>query len=90
MPLTGSRGLAQYLRHMDLVALQHVRSSQTRDQPGSIPDQDIPRLYILHWQADSLPLDRQGSPVCVSLIRILVITHRAHSDSKINVSSGEP
>ena len=84
---TGSRVLAQYLRCVGLVAPQRVRSSQTRDQPGSIPDQHLPRPYALHCQGDSSPLDRQGSPVCVSLIRILVITRRAHPDSKINASS---
>ena len=84
---TGSRVLAQYLRCVGLVAAQRVRSSQTRDQPGSIPDQHLPRPYALHWQGDSSPLDRQGSTVCVCLIRILVITRRAHPDSKINASS---
>ena len=87
LQLTGSRALAQYLRFMGLVAPQRVRSSQTRDQPGLIPDQHLARQYALRRQGDSSPLDRQGSPVCVSLIRILVITRRAHPDSEISASS---
>jgi len=37
---------------MGLAALQHVESSQIRDQTG----------ISLHWQAYSLPLSHQGSP----------------------------
>ena len=43
----GSRAWVQGLWHVDLLALQHAKSSRIRD-------------WILHWQADSYPLDHQG------------------------------
>ena len=51
---TGSRVQAQQLWHTGLVAPRHVGSSQTRNQ-------------TLHWQADSQPLNHQGSPYCISI-----------------------
>ena len=42
----------QYGSVLAVVALQHVGSSQTRE-----------RAHFLHWQADSLPLSHQGSPL---------------------------
>ena len=43
----GSRAWAQELWRVNLLGLQHARSSRIRD-------------WILHWQADSYPLDHQG------------------------------
>ena len=43
---------AQNLGHMGLDAMQHVGSSPIRDQIRC----------LLHWQADSLPLNHQGIP----------------------------
>ena len=51
---------AQQLWHAGLVALWHV-GSQFPDQ-GSNP-------HPLHWKADSLPLDHQGSPQVLSYFR---------------------
>ena len=48
----GSRAPAQEWWCSGLVAPRHVESSQTRDQTPS----------PLHWQAESQPLDHQGSP----------------------------
>ena len=44
---------AQYLKHMGLVSLRLVGSQ--------FPHQEL-NLHPLHWKADSLPLDYQGSP----------------------------
>ena len=32
--------------------------------PGDLPNPGIELLYLLHWQADSLPLCHPGSPTC--------------------------
>ena len=52
-----SRGQAQQLWHMGLVALEHVGSSQILIEPC------IGLLQrLLHWQVDSLPMSHQGIP----------------------------
>ena len=51
LQLPGFRAQAQQLWYMGLVALWLKGSSRIRD-------------WILLWQADSLPLSHQGSPLC--------------------------
>ena len=51
--LLGSRAQAQWLWHLSLVALQSC---------GIFPDQGS-NPWLLHWQADSLPLRHQESPL---------------------------
>ena len=52
LPPLGSRAESQQLWHMGSVVPWCV---------GVFPDQGS-NLYLLHWQADSLPLSHQGSP----------------------------
>ena len=51
----------QELSHMDLVALRHVESSQTKDWTHPLP-----------WQTDSYPLSHQGCPrhICIYILKL--------------------